>query len=89
MNAILQSAPPAHLHPDEWQGRLPARVSGGTTGGGAEARHFLISPFGLHYSEVTASNLVKIDLQGRVLDGASHPVNLRSLGMNDQGYRPP
>ena len=25
-------------------------------------RHFLINPFGLHYSEVTASNLVKIDL---------------------------
>ena len=27
-------------------------------------KHFLINPFGLHYSEVTASNLVKIDLDG-------------------------
>ena len=25
-------------------------------------KHFLINPFGLHYSEVCASNLVKIDL---------------------------
>jgi ribulose-5-phosphate 4-epimerase/fuculose-1-phosphate aldolase len=38
-------------------------------------KHFLINPFGLHYSEVTASNLVKIDLQGKVLDGSPWPVN--------------
>ena len=38
-------------------------------------KQFLINPFGLHYSEVTASNLVKIDLQGRVLDGSRHAVN--------------
>ena len=48
--------------------RLPASVAG--TG-----RQFLINPFGLHYSEVTASNLVKIDVQGRVLDGSTHAVN--------------
>jgi ribulose-5-phosphate 4-epimerase/fuculose-1-phosphate aldolase len=29
--------------------------------------HFLINPFGLHYSEVTASNLLKIDLHGNVI----------------------
>ena len=48
--------------------RLPASVSGAD-------KQFLINPFGLHYSEVTASNLVKIDLQGRVLDESRHPVN--------------
>jgi ribulose-5-phosphate 4-epimerase/fuculose-1-phosphate aldolase len=48
--------------------RLPDSVTKGE-------KHFLINPFGLHYSEVTASNLVKIDLQGTVLDGSSHPVN--------------
>jgi len=48
--------------------RLPDTVTGG-------AREFLINPFGLHYSEVTASNLVRIDMQGRVLDGSPHPVN--------------
>ena len=48
--------------------RLPDSVTGG-------AKQFLINPFGLHYSEVTAGNLVKIDLQGNVLDGSTYPVN--------------
>jgi ribulose-5-phosphate 4-epimerase/fuculose-1-phosphate aldolase len=37
---------------------------------------FLINPFGLHFSEVTASNLVKIDIDGTKLDGSPYPVNL-------------
>ena len=48
--------------------RLPHSVSG-------DDKQFLINPFGLHYSEVTASNLVKINLQGEVLDGSTHRVN--------------
>jgi ribulose-5-phosphate 4-epimerase/fuculose-1-phosphate aldolase len=48
--------------------RLPASVSG-------SEKQFLINPFGLHYSEVTASNLVKINAQGQVLDGSKFPVN--------------
>ena len=38
-------------------------------------RHFLINPFGLHYSEVKASNLVKIDLEGRVIGDSTWSVN--------------
>ena len=38
-------------------------------------KKFLINPFGLHYSEVTASNLVKINLKGDILDGSKFPVN--------------
>lgn len=38
-------------------------------------RHFLINPFGLHYTEVTASNLVKIDLQGRVVGDSPWKAN--------------
>jgi ribulose-5-phosphate 4-epimerase/fuculose-1-phosphate aldolase len=38
-------------------------------------RHFLINPFGLHYSEVTASNLVKIDLEGKPVVPTRWPVN--------------
>jgi ribulose-5-phosphate 4-epimerase/fuculose-1-phosphate aldolase len=38
-------------------------------------RHFLINPFGLRYDEVTASNLVKIDLDGNKVDGSPHRVN--------------
>jgi len=37
--------------------------------------HFLINPFGLHYSEVTAADLVKIDLDGNVVDRSVHRVN--------------
>lgn len=37
---------------------------------------FLINPFGLHFSEVKASNLVKIDIDGNKLDDNPYPVNL-------------
>ena len=82
---------PAGMHPDEWAARLELaacyrvfdllgwteaifnhitlRVPGPRT-------VFLINPFGLHYSEVTASNLLKIDLQGNKLDAHNPwPVN--------------
>lgn len=36
---------------------------------------FLINPFGLLYSEICASNLVKVDIDGHVLDGSPYPVN--------------
>jgi ribulose-5-phosphate 4-epimerase/fuculose-1-phosphate aldolase len=38
-------------------------------------KHFLINPFGLRYAEVKASNLVKIDLEGRVVGESAWPVN--------------
>jgi len=41
---------------------------------GPEVR-FLINPFGLHYSEVTASNLVLIDIDGNPLRESRWPVN--------------
>lgn len=37
---------------------------------------FLINPFGLHYRDVTASNLVAVDLEGRPVRKTPHPVNL-------------
>lgn len=37
--------------------------------------HFLINPFGLHYTEVTAGNLVKIDLQGNVVGPSEYQAN--------------
>jgi ribulose-5-phosphate 4-epimerase/fuculose-1-phosphate aldolase len=36
---------------------------------------FLINPFGLHYSEVTASNLVLIDVEGNPVRESQWPVN--------------
>lgn len=40
-----------------------------------EDNAFLINPYGLHFSEVCASNLVKIDLDGNKLDDNPYPVN--------------
>jgi ribulose-5-phosphate 4-epimerase/fuculose-1-phosphate aldolase len=36
---------------------------------------FLINPYGLFFDEITASSLVKIDLQGNKLDDSPFPVN--------------
>ena len=37
--------------------------------------HFLINPFGLHYTEVTASNLVKVDVDGNIIGNDDWPIN--------------
>lgn len=51
-------------------GHLTARVPG-------PEHHFLINPYGLNYDEITASNLVKIDLDGNKVDAAcEHPVSV-------------
>ncbi len=55
--------------------RVPDSVTRGATAGASKAPQFLINPFGLHYSEVTASNLLKIDLQGNKLDESPWAVN--------------
>ena len=36
---------------------------------------FLINPFGLHFSEVKASNLIKIDIDGNKLSESDYGVN--------------
>ncbi|XP_016051297.1 PREDICTED: alpha-adducin isoform X2 [Miniopterus natalensis] len=52
-----------------------------TTRVSSEQEHFLIVPFGLLYSEVTASSLVKVNLQGDVVDRGS-----TNLGVNQAGF---
>jgi ribulose-5-phosphate 4-epimerase/fuculose-1-phosphate aldolase len=81
---------PTEFSPDEWAARvqlaaayrifnhlgwteliynhISLRLAGPQT-------HFLINPFGLHYSEVTASNLLKIDLAGNIIGRADYPFN--------------
>ena len=81
---------PPHIGPDEWAARvqlaaayrifvrmgwteliynhISLRVPG-------EAGHILLNPFGLHYSEVCASNLVKVDAQGRTVGSSIWPIN--------------
>ncbi|XP_007903447.2 alpha-adducin isoform X2 [Callorhinchus milii] len=47
----------------------------------SEQEHFLIVPFGLLYSEVTASSLVKVNLQGDIVDRGC-----TNLGVNQAGF---
>ena len=42
---------------------------------------FLINPYGLFYSEVCASNLVKIDIAGNTLDGFARVPLARGLSL--------
>lgn len=82
---IDMTAKPAHFPEDEWQVRqqlaacyrlvgihgwtdlvfthISARVPG-------PDEHFLLNPFGSAFDEVTASSLVRIDLDGNVVDGS-------------------
>jgi len=39
-------------------------------------RHFLINPYGLRYDEITASNLVRLDVDGKVVDDGPHVANV-------------
>ncbi|ESO97018.1 hypothetical protein LOTGIDRAFT_115246 [Lottia gigantea] len=53
---------------------ISARVS-------QEQEHFLLNPFGTLYSEVSASSLVKVDMQGEVIDAGS-----TNFGINKAGF---
>ena len=81
---------PEHIAPAEWSARvqlaaayrifdhlgwaeliynhISLRVPG-------EPGHFLLNPFGLHYSEVCASNLVKVDVRGNIIGDSAWPIN--------------
>ena len=47
---------------------ISARVPG-------PGHHFLLNPFGFHFREITASSLVKVDLDGRILDGDGRSID--------------
>jgi len=83
-------ARPPHISPDEWAARvqlaaayrivdrlgwgeliynhISLRVQDGSG-------HVLLNPFGLHYREVCASNLVKVDAEGRIVGESRWPIN--------------
>jgi len=88
-------ARPAHIDPAEWETRvdlaacyrlvdhygmtdlhlnhISARVPG-------HSEHFLINPFGMMYEEITASSLIKVDLDGKII------ANSTDYGINLAGY---
>ncbi|XP_053407849.1 gamma-adducin-like isoform X11 [Mercenaria mercenaria] len=47
-----------------------------------DQEHFLINPFGMNYSEITASSLVKVDIRGEVLDPGSTTLGINQAGFN-------
>ncbi|HEV8691328.1 MAG TPA: class II aldolase/adducin family protein [Ideonella sp.] len=85
-----RSTPPAGCSPEEWQTRvdlaaayrlvalfhwddlvfthISARVPG-------DGHAFLINPYGMLFEEITASSLVKVDIEGNKLDDSPYPVN--------------
>ncbi|WP_416898392.1 MAG: class II aldolase/adducin family protein [Minwuia sp.] len=88
--ACHPSARPDGITAEEWQARLDlaacyrlihmygmddliythisARVPG-------PEEHFLINGFGLLYEEITASNLVKVDIEGNILSDSDYGIN--------------
>ncbi len=96
--SLDNASPPAHFTAEEWHIRvklaqcyrvfdhlgwsmiifnhITARLPG-------SEHHFLINPFGLRYDEVTASNLVKIDIDGNpvgVNDGEAPQYRVNPAG---------
>lgn len=55
-----------------WDDTVYTHLSASVPG---EPGNYLINEFGLGFDEITASNLVKIDVQGRVVDGSGRKVN--------------
>lgn len=65
----------AALH--RWTDHIYTHISARVPG---EDNHFLLNAYGLTFDEVTASNLVKVDLEGKVLLDAT------GLGINLAGF---
>jgi len=53
---------------------ITARVS-------QDTEHFLLNPFGMSYSEITASSLVKVNMQGEVVEEGT-----TNFGVNQAGF---
>lgn len=44
-----------------------------------DQEHFLLNPFGLQYHEITASSLLKVDMQGNIVDPGSTSFSFNKL----------
>jgi ribulose-5-phosphate 4-epimerase/fuculose-1-phosphate aldolase len=59
----------AHFKMTDWiYNHISVRVPG-------SHEHYLINPFGLLYEEITASNLVKVDVEGKLVEDVALEVN--------------
>jgi ribulose-5-phosphate 4-epimerase/fuculose-1-phosphate aldolase len=85
----FQQRRPAGIEPQEWQVRCELAAAyrlfahlgwheliyNHLTVRVPDSEHFLINPFGLMYREITASSLVKIDLDGHKVEASTWSVN--------------
>jgi ribulose-5-phosphate 4-epimerase/fuculose-1-phosphate aldolase len=55
-----------------WDDTVYTHLSASVPG---EPGHYLLNPFGATFEEITASNLVKVNVRGEVVDGSGAPVN--------------
>jgi ribulose-5-phosphate 4-epimerase/fuculose-1-phosphate aldolase len=52
-----------------------------------EDDHFLINPYGWAFEEITASSLVKVDVDGQKMDKSPHPVNPAGFAIHSAVHR--
>lgn len=45
-------------------------------------RHYLVNPFGLHYEEITPDNLVKVDVEGNLVEPSDYPANRTGFALH-------
>lgn len=62
-----------------WDDTIYTHISAAVPG---EEGRFLINPFGLRFDEICASNLVKIDLQGRVIGPPQYRINVTGFAIH-------
>ncbi|GGE87712.1 class II aldolase/adducin family protein [Massilia psychrophila] len=62
-----------------WDDLIYTHISATVPG---EAGHFLINPFGDRFDEITASRLVKIDLQGNIIGDQASRVNVTGFAIH-------
>ena len=87
---LHESSVSSVMHPDEWRLRreltdfyhlidhlgwtelifnhISARLPG-------PAHHYLVNPFGLNYREVTPQNLLKVSVEGQLIEPSEYPAN--------------
>ncbi len=63
----------AALH--DWDDMIGTHISARVPTAPGEPDQFLINPYGMLFEEITASSLVKIDVEGNVLSRTNYPVN--------------
>ena len=99
----LQTTPTIDCSPEEWEARvdlaclyrivshlgwhksiiynhISMRVPGPDV-------HFLLNPLGLMYTEITASNLLKVDLKGRKVNPSPYPVHTAGFVVHSSVHR--